>query len=58
MAKKRAKDLDPKSRASKVRGGNIGDDQKNVNRSVGQISKTVTNAVTELPKKGVRANPL
>jgi len=58
MAKKRAKDLDPKSRASKVRGGNLPDDEKNINRSVGSIKKSVTSTVTDLPKKGVRANPL
>jgi len=43
MAKKsrKQKDLDPKSRAGKVRGGNLPDDQKNINRSVGQITKSV-----------------
>lgn len=57
MAKKRAKDLDPKGRASKVRGGNLPDDEQNINRSVNTIKKAVTNSVTDLPRKGVRLNP-
>jgi hypothetical protein len=57
MAKKRAKDLDPKGRASKVRGGNLPDDEQNIGRSVNNIKKAVTNSVTDLPRKGVRLNP-
>jgi len=55
--KKRAKDLDPKGRASKVRGGNLPDDEKNINRSVTSIRNSVTGAVTGIGKKGVQANP-
>jgi hypothetical protein len=39
---KKVKDLDPKSRAKKVKGGNLPDDQRNINRSVGQVTKQVT----------------
>ncbi len=57
MAKKKTKDLDPKGRASKVRGGNLPDDEQNINRSAGAIKKAVTDPVTNLPKKGIRLNP-
>jgi len=57
-AKKRTKDLDPKGRGRNVRGGNLPDDQRNINRSVNSIKKSVTDSVTNLPKKGVRVNPL
>jgi len=39
--KKRAKDLDPKAKAKKVRGGNLPDDEQNINRSLNQIKGTV-----------------
>jgi len=46
--KKKAKDLDPKGRAKKVRGGNLPDDEKNINRSVNQIKNPVVKSVQNL----------
>jgi len=46
--KGKAKDLDPKARAKKVRGGNLPDDQKNINRSVNQIKNPVVRQVQNL----------
>lgn len=45
---RKAKDLDPKARGKKVRGGNLPDDQKNINRSVGQIKNPVMKTVQNL----------
>jgi hypothetical protein len=51
--KKKAKDLEPKRGASKIRGGNLPDDEKNISNSLNQISS----AVTSIPKKGVQVYP-
>jgi len=45
---KKSKDLDPKSRAKKVRGGNLPDDERNINRSVNQIKNPVVRQVQNL----------
>ena len=63
MAKKQKKDLDPKGRAKKVRGGddreNLRNSQNNIlGRDVPNLTKTGTRGiVTVKPGTGVRVKP-
>jgi hypothetical protein len=51
---RKIKDLDPKSRSKDVKGGNLPDDQRNINRSVGQVRTVVQKAGPDLVKKGTK----
>ena len=44
---RKSKDLDPKGRGKKVRGGNLPDDQRNINRSINQIKSSVNSGVVK-----------
>ena len=47
---KKVKDLDPKSRSKKIKGGGLSSDLDHVNRDVGRISKAVLDPVKNSPK--------
>lgn len=48
---KRAKDLSAKPKAKKVKGGNLSDDARHLNRDVGRVNKLANDAVVKPVKR-------
>ena len=51
---KRPKDLSAKSKAKKVKGGNLSDDRDHINRDVGRVSKLANDTVVKPVKNSGR----